>query len=351
MFAGENEAITAGLHLSGMWRAIPGLLVGLVLAFVAAAPGVAQGPSVAGADAGAAAQQQTPQGTDSEQTPSDFAEMLAEDEDLGFSYEIYQVRTGDTVENIAARFGVSPDLVRQFNELSSGELAVGQSLAIPIPVTPRRAVERRPSAPLNIIEPRYAAVTGLCQVISEPFDVGPADVLYDPQVGTRVIVNAEQGDFWGIVMIDGSVGWIAKASVQLTDQMLSAEQLDTMLKGGRPDIVQEAYRYLGTPYRYGGNLPYNVDCSLLVQTAFAARGIRLPRTAAAQFEVGRGVGLSELLPGDRLYFVSRSGRINHTGLYTGNGRFIHASARRGCVAVDSLYSRSYWTRFCGARRS
>jgi cell wall-associated NlpC family hydrolase len=334
-----------------MWRAIPALLIGLLLVFVTAFPGLAQGVSVPGGDAGAAAQQPTPQQTDSEQRPSDLAEMLADDEDLGFSYEIYQVRAGDTVENIAARFGVSPDLVRQFNELSSGELAIGQSLAIPIPVTPRRAVERRPSAPLNIIEPRYATVTGPSQIISEPLDVGPTDALYEPQAGTRVIVNAEQGDFWGVVMIDGSVGWITKASVQLTDQMLSAEQVETMLKGGRPDIVQEAYRYLGTPYCYGGHLPYNVDCSLLVQTAFAARGIRLPRTAAAQFEVGRSVGLSELLPGDRLYFVSRSGRINHTGLYTGNGRFIHASGRLGCVAVDSLYSRAYWTRFCGARRS
>ena len=351
MCAGESEAITAGLPFSGMWRTIPGLLIGLLLVLVVAAAGLAQGASVAGGDTGAAPQQQAPQGTDSEQPPSDLADMLADDEDLGFSYEIYQVRTGDTVENIAARFGVSPDLVRQFNELSSGELAIGQSLAIPIPVTPRRAVARRPSAPLNIIEPRYVTVTGLSQIISEPLDVGPADVLYEPQVGSRVIVNAEQGDFWGIVMIDGSVGWIAKSSVELTDQMLSAEQLETMLKGGRPDIVQEAYRYLGTPYRYGGHLPYNVDCSLLLQTAFAARGIRLPRTAAAQFEVGRSVGLSELLPGDRLYFVSRSGRINHTGLYIGNSRFIHASARRGCVAVDSLNSRAYWTRFCGARRS
>jgi len=351
MRAGESYSIAAaGLRLPGMRRGIPGMLTGLLLVIALGNPALAASDPVASAHPSAAAPSSL-QHADAEQLPSDLAEMLAEDEDLGFCYELYQVRKGDTVENIAARFGISPDLLRQFNGLPSGDLAVGQSLAIPLPVTPRPLVERRPSAPLNILEPRYAAVTGLSQIISEPLDVGPADVLYEPQPGTRVIVNAEQGDFWGIVMIDGSVGWIPKSSLQLTDQMLSAEQLETMLKGGRPDIVQEAYRYLGTPYRYGGSLPFSLDCSLLVQISFAARGIRLPRTAAAQFEVGRSVGLSEMLPGDRLYFVSRSGRINHTGIYIGNGRFIHASARRGCVAVDSLSSRSYWTRFCGARRS
>jgi len=152
-------------------------------------------------------------------------------------------------------------------------------------------------------------------------------------------------------MADGSTGWIAKPALQLTDQTITPDQLDLMLQGARPDVVQEAFRYLGTPYRYGGRLPYDVDCSLLVQTAFTARGIPLPRTAAAQFEVGQRVGYAGLLPGDRLYFVSSSGRINHAGIYIGDGRFIHASSRRRCVAVDHLGDPRYWGRFIGACRS
>jgi len=352
MAVAGSGADIGGVHgLKARLRIAALLLLGLALtlsiggaALAQPADGAASGPS------GAAAGQAGPQGPEAAAELSDLADMLDDAEELGLSYEIYQVGSGDTIENIAARFGVSPDLIQQFNELASGELKVGQSLAIPIPVTPKRP-DLPPMPPLNIVEPRYAMVTDGSQIISEPLSVGPADVLYEPSVGTRVIVSAEQGDYWGVVMIDGSVGWISKSSVQVTDQTLSAEQLETMLKGGRPDIVQEAYRYLGTPYCYGGRLPYNVDCSLLVQTAYAARGIRLPRTAASQFEVGRSVGLSEMLPGDRLYFVSRSGRINHTGIYIGSGRFIHASSRRGCVGVDSLYTRSYWTRFLGARRS
>ena len=324
-----------------------GVVFCLALALCIALPNPAQAAPATDASQGAAVSQ----GPDVQGDLPDLAEMLA-DEELGFSYEIYQVRVGDTVENIAARFGVSPDLVRQFNELQPGELKLGASLAIPIPVTPTKRSPEMALAqiPLNILEPRYATVTGLAQIISEPLAVGPTDPLYEVQPASRVIVNAEQGDFWGVVMIDGSVGWIPKSSVQLTDQKLTAEQLDQMLKGERYDVVQEAYRYLGTPYCYGGHLPYNIDCSLLVQTAHAARGIKLPRTAAAQFEVGRSVGLSELVPGDRLYFVSKSGRINHTGIYVGSGRFIHASSRRGCVAVDALSSPMYLTRLIGARR-
>jgi cell wall-associated NlpC family hydrolase len=63
------------------------------------------------------------------------------------------------------------------------------------------------------------------------------------------------------------------------------------------------------------------------------------------------VNYSELMPGDRLYFISRSGRINHAALYIGDGMFIHASSRRGCVGIDSLSDPFYWSRFIGARRN
>ena len=270
----------------------------------------------------------------------------------GFQYEIYQVRPGDTVENIAARFGVSAEQVRRLNRLgSSARVQSGQSLALVLPqrtMAPRAA----PSTTANRrLEPRYAHVVVATPITREPSAPGIPDVLYEPAANTRLVVGAEQGDHWGVVMIDGSTGWIPKSAVQMTDAPVPPDELEILLKGGRPDIVQEAFRYLGTPYRYGGSLPLSVDCSLLVRTAFAAGGISLPRTAAAQYEQGYPVTFAELLPGDRLYFVDRSGRINHTGIYIGNGKFIHASARRGRVAVEDLLERQYWTRFLGARRS
>jgi LysM repeat protein len=282
--------------------------------------------------------------------PADAAKTLAA-QGVEFSYEIYQVRSGDTVENIAARFGIPADRIRQFNDLGSSPLSPGQSIAVPLAArpAPRRAADDRPA--LNLLEPCYAVVTSPCTITSGPAESGDGAALYEPQVGSQLIVSAERGGYWSVVMIDGSAGWVPKSALEMTDRMIPPDQLESMLSGGRPDVVQEALRYLGTPYRYGGRLPYDTDCSLLVQAAYAARGIRLPRTAAQQFEVGRSVSYNELLPGDRLYFVSKSGRINHTGIYMGNGRFIHASSRRHCVGIDALYDRIYWTRFLGARRS
>ncbi len=266
----------------------------------------------------------------------------------GGAYEIYQVRPGDTVENVAARFGISADLIRNFNAQVGG-LTPGQDLAIPLPgaassqesETPRTVVAR-------MLPPRYAKVVKSGQITSEP-DGG--DFLYQPGTGTKLVVKVERGTHWGVVMVNGSIGWIDKDCLEVSNDAIPAERFEAMLQGGRPDIVEEAAKYIGVPYRYGGSLPANVDCSLLVQTAHASRGISLPRTAASQFEVGRPVNYNELLPGDRLYFVNRSGRINHTALYIGNGQFIHASSRRGCVGIDSLSDSFYWTRFIGARRS
>lgn len=265
------------------------------------------------------------------------------------AYEIYQAQPGDTVENIAARFGVAPELIRNLNALSDpAALVPGQALAIPLPGPPRTRTPAEPGpSPSQMRPARYGLTTQEVAITSEPEG---GRLLYRVAAGTRLVVRMEQGSQWGVVMVDGSIGWVAKSSLEVTDEAISNDELARMLRGGRPDIAQEALRYLGTPYRYGGDLPYDVDCSRLVQAACSARGLRLPRTAAAQYEVGRPVNFNELAPGDRLYFVSRSGRINHTGIYLGNSQFIHASSRRGQVGIDSLADRSYWSRFVGARR-
>jgi len=272
----------------------------------------------------------------------------------GGAYEIYQVRSGDTIQNIAARFGVSPDLIASLNGITnSQELVPGRDVAIPIPggTSKEKAQSADPALPAaRMLPPRYATVVQPGQITSEP-DGG--DFLYQPAAGTRLVVKVERDTHWGVVMVNGTIGWIDKSCLEVSNDMIPAERLDLMLRGGggRADVVNEARRYMGVPYRYGGSLPYNVDCSLLVQTAYGACGIRLPRTAASQFEVGRPVNYSELMPGDRLYFISRSGRINHAALYIGDGMFIHASSRRGCVGIDSLSDPFYWSRFIGARRN
>ncbi|WP_181796745.1 C40 family peptidase [Streptomyces sp. WELS2] len=85
--------------------------------------------------------------------------------------------------------------------------------------------------------------------------------------------------------------------------------------------VAYAYGKLGSPYVWGATGPHAFDCSGLVQAAYRAAGLSLPRTSYAQINAGRRVSRSELLPGDLVFFYSG---ISHVGIYVGGGRMIHA---------------------------
>jgi hypothetical protein len=117
-----------------------------------------------------------------------------------------------------------------------------------------------------------------------------------------------------------------------------------------PAMVVEVVRtFVGFPYRLGGDSPKGLDCSALVQRAFRAAGLELPRTAAAQFRKGCAVAREELTAGDLVFFHGRRlGVISHVGLYIGGGHFVHA-ARHG-VAIASLHGAHWARRFAGARR-
>lgn len=117
----------------------------------------------------------------------------------------------------------------------------------------------------------------------------------------------------------------------------------------RERLVDSAERYLGSPYVYGGTGAKGFDCSGLVYRVYSESGVRLPRTSAAQYRVGASIAQGELRPGDLVFFGDR-GRVNHVGIYTGRGRFIHASTSKRQVRKDKL-SQSYFRRhYLGARR-
>jgi peptidoglycan DL-endopeptidase CwlO len=98
--------------------------------------------------------------------------------------------------------------------------------------------------------------------------------------------------------------------------------------------LQFAYRQIGKPYRYGGTGPNAWDCSGLVQAAWAAAGVRLPRTSYEQWAWGanRRVPLDQLQPGD---LVWKNG-YSHVGLYAGNGKVVHAPRTGDVVKEVSL---------------
>jgi peptidoglycan DL-endopeptidase CwlO len=110
-------------------------------------------------------------------------------------------------------------------------------------------------------------------------------------------------------------------------------------------VVGIAMRYLGVRYVWGGASPAGFDCSGLVMYVFAQIGIALPHSSYAQFGMGTPVSMSQLQPGDLVFFAGAS----HVGIYIGGGQFIHAPHTGDVVKISSLTG-WYSSTFAGGRR-
>jgi cell wall-associated NlpC family hydrolase len=112
-------------------------------------------------------------------------------------------------------------------------------------------------------------------------------------------------------------------------------------------LTTSALRFLGVPYVFGGTSTSGFDCSGFVQHVFGLMGISVPRTADAQYDVGRPT-VGGPRAGDLVFFDTYGG-VSHVGIYLGKGKFVHASSSHG-VMVSKL-SDSYWAaRYVGAKR-
>lgn len=109
------------------------------------------------------------------------------------------------------------------------------------------------------------------------------------------------------------------------------------------DLCQQILNYaqtlIGVPYRSNGSSPAGFDCSGYTNYVYKQFNIILPRTSGGQYKFGKPVSAKEAKPGDLVAFGS-NGRINHVGIYMGDGRFIHSSSSRG-ITISRLHD-SYW---------
>lgn len=108
------------------------------------------------------------------------------------------------------------------------------------------------------------------------------------------------------------------------------------------DLVEEARRWMGTPYRYGGQDRKGTDCSGLVMQVYKnVCEVKLPRTTTDQRIYCLAVPRDRTRVGDLIFFAPNGGKgsVNHVGLYIGNGEMIHASSSRGVTVspVDTGY--------------
>jgi cell wall-associated NlpC family hydrolase len=268
----------------------------------------------------------------------------------------YTVHRGDSLEKISKRLGVSIDALRKANGLEAKtHLRKGQVLTVP------------------------AKPIGTAEVVCSPAipHAGPFDGskrLDEIALGTS-LPALDQKPGWIRLQLPSGSGWlnsdfvtftaapkpiaaeptlalrIAKPTVHAA-KSTSTDDVVKHIASSDNSLLKKALAYRGVRYRWGGtSRSSGVDCSGFTTSVFLSQGIKLPRTSIEQSQIGNGVSKSDLKPGDLVFFrTGRSYRVNHVGIYVGEGKFIHAATGAGHVMVSSLDEKYYLRCYATARR-
>ena len=186
---------------------------------------------------------------------------------------------------------------------------------------------------------------------------GAAKVYFRAKQFEYICVNfSPNPNYLKVTMSNGAQGFITAPSVamlpyQVTQAVNNRGARSLGSQSSRSGAARWSLNFVGTPYKWGGNdINSGIDCSGFVKKVYGAIGIHLPRTAAEQALVGQPIrNYEDLAQGDRLYFwESKRGKIGHTGIYLGNGYFVHSSV--GHRGVNTDYLTPKWQRILVAAR-
>jgi len=112
-------------------------------------------------------------------------------------------------------------------------------------------------------------------------------------------------------------------------------------------IVDTAKEFLGIKYVWAANGPDCFDCSGFTKYVYKQNGITLPRYSGHQANAGMKVSFDELEKGDLVFFDTEHkfrGKVNHVGIYIGDGKFIHASSAKKKVIITSFDKKPFYKR-------
>jgi hypothetical protein len=144
-----------------------------------------------------------------------------------------------------------------------------------------------------------------------------------------------------VKLVTGQISYIEHGNISTDFSALTIDQ-----------TIQLARRFLGITYTWGGVSSYGFDCSGFTQMLVRQRGIIMPRDAGAQASWSRAVPVErkDLQPGDLLFFGASLGKITHTGMYIGNGEFIHDTTNTHPEVQISKLNDMPWTKLLVAAR-
>jgi peptidoglycan DL-endopeptidase LytE len=227
---------------------------------------------------------------------------------------IYTVQSGDTLWKISQANKVAVSDLKTWNKLINDTIYVNQKLSLLAP---------------------HSHET---QTVSS---------------SNNTIYSVKSGDtLWGISKLFGiTVTDIKNLNGLTSDMIYVGQQLTVKAANPAPTVskaqmvMDEAKKYIGSPYLWGGNTPAGFDCSGYAKYVFEKVGVTIPRTTAAQWSGLKAVNSPN--PGDLVFFETYTTGPSHVGIYLGNNKFIQAGSSG--VAISDMTT-TYWkTRYLGAR--
>lgn len=194
---------------------------------------------------------------------------------------------------------------------------------------------------------REPDVTRHKPVITIPFEsrlevISDEEMASDKNSGAKKAKYQDKHEGWlPVRLADKRSAWIQAADVLSDPKPLSI-----------PESIELAKRFLGLPYLWGGTSSFGFDCSGFTQMLVRARGITMPRDADKQAAWSGVVAVErkDLQPGDLLFFGASVRKIDHTGMYIGDGQFIQDTTQGRPVVQISRLDDEPWTHLLVASR-